>query len=289
MSSETSSELLRGARAAIQVEHVETALNLAERALNIAPRNAEGLMLLGVCKSLLGENEEATQALRKSVALDGTNAEAWYNLGQHYYSVGQTSEAARCAKESLALDPTNRQAEALLHELNEASDDRGPLPDYYVVPEVPEEAKAHLDALYEMAREKPVHSLAWVDKLGQTWTHIAYAVLGVTTACEFVTMYLNYTHVKDMILKGGVLNSDSIFKIFAASQGSGLVQILSLVATLGKIALVIWLVCDILDRRSNWWFLLLCLCLPAWISMPIYIFAGRPVFPPANDANRTPG
>ncbi|MFP3481370.1 hypothetical protein SB780_41665, partial [Burkholderia sp. SIMBA_057] len=57
------------------------ALRLHRRAVRLAPQSAIALTTMGLALNVLGRNEEAEAAHRRSLSIDAAHAEAYANLG----------------------------------------------------------------------------------------------------------------------------------------------------------------------------------------------------------------
>jgi len=76
-----------------------------QRAIELEPGNPEGVRLAALSAANLGRFDEALQLARRAVDLDPLNADSWENLGEIEFYTGQLDQAAADGKKSLELNP----------------------------------------------------------------------------------------------------------------------------------------------------------------------------------------
>jgi tetratricopeptide (TPR) repeat protein len=101
------------ARAALEREDFEAALQGAEAALTAAPRDAELLLAAGRAALEL-DREEAVDLLRRATDEAPGEAAGWHLLGEAYAAEGDTAEAEAAFRRAVELDPEDRVALAHL-------------------------------------------------------------------------------------------------------------------------------------------------------------------------------
>ncbi len=94
-----------GGAAAYQLEQMELAASLFQRAIRIKPGSGSTLVCLGLVYAELGRPVEAEEHLKAGLALDSANPEAWLNLGGFLVTTGRNEEAKSCYKQALKLRP----------------------------------------------------------------------------------------------------------------------------------------------------------------------------------------
>jgi TolB-like protein/DNA-binding winged helix-turn-helix (wHTH) protein/Tfp pilus assembly protein PilF len=76
-----------------------------QRAVALEPGNPEGVRLAALSAAELGRFDEALQLARRAVDLDPLNADSWENLGEVEFYMGHLDQAAADGKKSLELNP----------------------------------------------------------------------------------------------------------------------------------------------------------------------------------------
>jgi len=79
--------------------------------LNIDPRHADSLHLLGVLAHQVSRDEVAVELIRKAIAADKRPAAYHSNLGTAYQALGRLDEAVACYERALAIHPELAEAE----------------------------------------------------------------------------------------------------------------------------------------------------------------------------------
>ena len=102
------------ARAVADAGELDTATQLAQHALELAPDYAAGYAGLGLLRARAGALTEAESLFRRALALDPEAAEVYWYLGNALYLQGRTEEALAALNQSLTLDPFAPEAHAVL-------------------------------------------------------------------------------------------------------------------------------------------------------------------------------
>jgi TolB-like protein/DNA-binding winged helix-turn-helix (wHTH) protein len=126
-----------------------------QRAVELEPGNPEGVILAALSAAELGRFDEALQLARRAVDLDPLNADSWGNLGEIEYYMGHLDQAAADGKKSLELNPDFWAGPILLTRIYLLQGlPQGALPEIERVHYAP--YRAHLYALtyYALGRKK---------------------------------------------------------------------------------------------------------------------------------------
>src|SRR5579885_1614339 len=81
-----------------------------ETAVNLAPRNAAALYLLGLAEKQMDHPERSAELLQQAVAIDPNHSDAQYLLGQDLARLGRTAEAVAHWKKAVELRPDHAEA-----------------------------------------------------------------------------------------------------------------------------------------------------------------------------------
>ena len=114
MAQEQIRQFIDQATQSIQGGQFEGALRLIDQALEIEPKDADALILRGICLSQTGQPVAATEAFQQAITSDPTSAKARYNLAVHQYAQGQKREALQSAREAADRDATHAAARQLI-------------------------------------------------------------------------------------------------------------------------------------------------------------------------------
>jgi tetratricopeptide (TPR) repeat protein len=126
-----------------------------QRAVELEPGNPEGVILAALSAAELGRFDEALQLARRAVDLDPLNADSWENLGEIEFYMGHLDQAAADGKKSLELNPDFWAGPILLTRIYLLQGlPQGALPEIERVHYAP--YRAHLYALtyYALGRKK---------------------------------------------------------------------------------------------------------------------------------------
>jgi tetratricopeptide (TPR) repeat protein len=88
--------------------------------LELDPRHADSLHLLGVLAHQVGRNEIAAELILRAIAVDKRPAAFHSNLGTAYQAMGKLEEAATCYERALILQPELAEAHMNLGAVREA-------------------------------------------------------------------------------------------------------------------------------------------------------------------------
>ncbi|HEY1763986.1 MAG TPA: tetratricopeptide repeat protein [Opitutaceae bacterium] len=94
-----------GGAAAYQLEQMDLAASLFQRAIRVKPDSGPTLVCLGLALAELGRTQEAEENLKAGLALDARNPEAWLNLGGFLLTTGRNQEGMSCYRQALKLKP----------------------------------------------------------------------------------------------------------------------------------------------------------------------------------------
>jgi tetratricopeptide (TPR) repeat protein len=89
----------------IQTRRFDEALKHIERALKLAPDDAQAQANCGVALKEVGRPEDAARHLEESLRLAPNESRVLNNLGSIYFQVGRFHEAIQCFQDSLAAQP----------------------------------------------------------------------------------------------------------------------------------------------------------------------------------------
>jgi tetratricopeptide (TPR) repeat protein len=92
--------------------------------LELDPRHADSLHLLGVLAHQVGRNDIAIELIRKAIAADKRPAAYHSNLGTAYQALGRLDEAAASYERALSIDPELAEAQMNLGAVLEAQGKR---------------------------------------------------------------------------------------------------------------------------------------------------------------------
>jgi protein O-GlcNAc transferase len=109
-----------GGAAAYQLEQMDLAAALFQRAIRVKPDSGSSLVCLGLALAAIGRIREAEESLKAGLALDSGNPEAWLNLGGFLMTTGRNPEALSCYRQALKLKPGYAAAFAGLGEVLKA-------------------------------------------------------------------------------------------------------------------------------------------------------------------------
>lgn len=260
------------ATSSIQSGMFNQAIELASQALAIEPDNADALILKGVALAQVNQADAATDAFQRAVMVQPTNPKAFFNLAVHYSRLGKKDLALDAAREAANLDPAHAGARDLLMQIER---EMGVANTSISAPPVsaPYQAQNPYQApggAYMREGYAPsVHSVAFVERMGNNWTNLGWG-LAIVSILMFVVGILVSVGDFQQIMA----NPNTPRDPFAGMTGIRLVvSLLDMVVRAGALA---WIIIDIIDRRGNWLWLVLyvicCCCAPV---QAIYMAAGR--------------
>jgi protein O-GlcNAc transferase len=95
--------LIRRAQENAMVGDHSQAVGLLKKAIDKYPRYADAYVLLGNCQDCLEKPEDAIASYDRALQIDSGHAEAWFNKGMTLKKMGQTNEATKCIEKSIDL------------------------------------------------------------------------------------------------------------------------------------------------------------------------------------------
>lgn len=282
MAEDQAKGFLDQATQSIQGGMFNQAIDLIDQAIAIDPNNAEAYLLRGVAMAQTNQPDGATESFQKAIMIQPTNAKAFFNLAVHQSRMGNKTQALDASREALRLDPAHAGARELIVQLEqelglERTVDpmlKEDVPPVQAGPQNPYGAQNPYAQqpgaqYYRQGYAPSAHSVAFVEKMGQTWTTIGWVLVGVWVVIFLISMITSGPQMIEAFQEA-MRNPNAPRPV---QQGNILVQILSWINAL---AALIWMIIDIADRRGNWLWLVLfiCCCCCAPIQA-IYIAAGR--------------
>jgi predicted Zn-dependent protease len=109
---------LERGRAEYASENISAARSDFETYSRMATDRPEGNYFLGILDCSSGNYASAVTHLKQALASDPSLADAYYYLGQAYFHLGHREEAEDALKHCLSLNGTNEDAKKLLSELS---------------------------------------------------------------------------------------------------------------------------------------------------------------------------
>lgn len=103
-------QLLDHAELSLEAGDPEAAMESCREALELQPRHADALFLLGEGYRELGAYDEALESYRRAVLSDPHHGEAWTALGSVHLLLVQIEEARRALHRAIREDPENPEA-----------------------------------------------------------------------------------------------------------------------------------------------------------------------------------
>src|SRR5688572_8906219 len=134
-------------RCLLSLQRPREAFEAAQRALDAEPRDALTLDTIGVVMTRAGAHAEATEPFRRAVARDAARPWYHYNLGASLQFVGELAAAEAEYRAALRLDPTFHRAWSSLAQVARApltTGDVGTLERMLEQPELAPDTELHL-------------------------------------------------------------------------------------------------------------------------------------------------
>ena len=284
MSEEQAKGFLDQATQSIQGGMFNQAIDLIDQAIAIDPNNAEAYLLKGVAMANTNQPDGATEAFQKAIMIQPTNPKAFFNLAVHQSRMGNKTQALDAAQEAMKLDPAHAGARELVGQLEQElgmartvdpmlKEDVPPVqagPQNPYASQNPYVQQPGAAPYYREGYAPSAHSVAFVEKMGQTWTTIGWVLVGIWVLIFLISMITSGPQMIEAFQEA-MRNPNGPRPM--QQGGSMIMQILSWINTL---AALIWMIVDIADRRGNWLWLVLficcCCCAPV---QSIYMAAGR--------------
>ncbi|HLO98306.1 MAG TPA: tetratricopeptide repeat protein [Fimbriimonas sp.] len=234
------------------------ALDLARNVLVADPSNDEAKLIEAISLSQLGQSAMASEAFAAVIRMVPGNAKARFNAGVHEHNAGNHTLARQLLTETLQIEPGHAGASALLNRM-------------------PAEAPA-VQSNYARPEGLPKPGIAFVEKLGPTWTTIGW-VLGVVGAGLFAyTLFVQGPLIIESV-QAGMANDQAKVKELqekAMASANPLIQF----GSYGVILMsIIYSVMDLIHRSGNFMWLIgqiPCACCCSNFPMQlIYMALGR--------------
>jgi tetratricopeptide (TPR) repeat protein len=87
------------------------ALSAAERAVKLAPGNAEAYYVRGTCQAMLANYQAALADFEAALQINAQNAESWDGKAWVLGILGRKAEALAAVEQALAIDPEYFEAQ----------------------------------------------------------------------------------------------------------------------------------------------------------------------------------
>jgi Flp pilus assembly protein TadD len=91
----------------------------AQRAANQAPGRPRALVVLGTLAARRGDLSEAETFIRRAIEVDSSCGSAWLSLGMLLWGLGKQEDAWQAIKRSVMVDPLNGEAVRILKDMAE--------------------------------------------------------------------------------------------------------------------------------------------------------------------------
>lgn len=300
MSQDQARQFVDQATQSIQSGQFDQALQLVEQALAIDPALVDAHILKGIGLSQTGQPDAATDSFQRAITLDPNSAKAQYNLAVHLYAQGRKTEALQAARAAANLDASHSTARQLISTIEtelagpstvgmpnpndplaappqtpSVPPIEGPKP-FAPPPPVGQVPPGPQNPYMKEAYQGPIHSIPFVERLGQTWVYIGWGIAVISLSAFIFTLALYYPAISSWASSGSS-DPKALSDKLEHLQGVTILQILSWTGILG---ILTWSIMDLVDRRGNFIWLvplviLSCCCGFGWLILPIYILAGR--------------
>lgn len=256
------------------------------RAISLDPNSAKARYNLSVHQYALGQKLDALKTAREAIDLDPAHAGARQLISSLETELsGPSPQSAPNHNDPLAVPPVTQapptipQAPQTAQPNPYASSERPsepsmPLAPPPTLPNVPPQGPGATQNPYaRSAYEGPEHTIPFVENLGKTWVAVGWilALLSLVGAIGGIAIFIG-------AMNAGMTGSAEATTEWINNQ-TGMLW-LTRIAGLGSLfGILVWSIMDIIDRRGNFVWLIpniLCSCCGfGWITMPIYILAGR--------------
>lgn len=248
MSNEQARALLDDATLAVQTGRYGDALPLVDQALALDPDNYEAFVVRGIALSQTNKPAEATEAFRKSIALNPNVPKPHYNLAVHLYGMGQREQALEALRAALRADPSHEGSLSLSRKIEQELGMAGPSPEAPMPVGEPTEggAEYYRSAYREGYDSDPeaVHSIPIVEKMGSNWMIIGWVLVALPILLFALTLFISPGMAFSGPQQGA--NAQQAF-----ANISPLVWVLTFSRLIAIFAGLTWMIMDVLDRRLN--------------------------------------
>lgn len=235
------------------------ALDLARNVLVADPSNDEAKLIEAISLSQLGQTAMASEAFAAVIRMVPGNAKARFNAGVHEHNAGNNALARQLLTETLQIEPGHTGASALLNRM-------------------PAEAQVQVNSNYARQEGGPKPGIAFVEKLGSTWTSIGW-VLGLLGASLFAyTVLVSGPLIMEIVQAS--MAGDQAKATELQTKAAGMSNPFITFGSYGLIAASIaYSVMDIIHRSGNFMWLIIqipcsCCCSNFPVQL-IYMAIGR--------------
>ncbi len=118
----TPDDLMQQALRSMQAGQFAPAIELLDRAVALAPDNADAQRMLGECRFRVGQVAPGIEALQAALRLDPQNAKAWFSMGAVFALTNRSKPAAEAFAKVVELEPNNAVALACLGKTQQTLD-----------------------------------------------------------------------------------------------------------------------------------------------------------------------
>lgn len=257
------------------------------RATALDPTSAKAKYNIGVHQYALGQKLEALKSAREALNLDPAHAGARQLVSNLETEIsGPSDRTMSNPNDPLEMPPIPQTP---------PSSEPNPSANPYNAPAIPQETPTVEPAMpspppagslvpqgdlppvsnpyMKQGYEQSAHSLPFVENLGSAWLGIGWALAAANLA-GFIAIIILVVNVL-----GQVNPNDPEAVTRAVESQTGLLWF-SRIAGFGTlVGIMIWSIMDLIDRRGNFVWLIpniVCSCCGfGWLTLPIYILAGR--------------
>jgi tetratricopeptide (TPR) repeat protein len=115
----TSQELISHARSLMQSMQIAEAEGIWRDLAERHPQEPDLRTMIGVCRKLMGDTDNALEHLRAATELDAHHADSRFHLGQTLLQLGRLEEAEKALKKALAVNPNHVGARVAMAQILE--------------------------------------------------------------------------------------------------------------------------------------------------------------------------
>jgi tetratricopeptide (TPR) repeat protein len=280
--SDSDAHILRGICLS-QTGQPAAATDAFNRAISLDPSSAKAKYNLGVHQYALGQKQEALRSARDAANLDPAHTGARQLISNLEVELAAPARpVAQNHNDPLAQPPIIPSPTPSVTSAPQANpygsqsySSEAPRPQ----PEMPTPPPAGVHPVQapnpymKNAYEGPAHSIPLVESIGNAWIVIGWglALLSLLSVIFYVLIVVE-------VVRSGNFNDPKALE--AAMRANGGLMMATQVSYYGSLlGIIIWSIMDIIDRRGNFIWLIpnmICSCCGGgWITLPIYILAGR--------------